>query len=388
MTTSVLPGPSAPELPAWPHRIRLIRRVVVAIALLAVVADLSAAVARAEPLGTYAALVLCAVGAALTTRHASWGLVCAVAAVVVAVGVGADPTAVWSIAVLLLFSATLAGVPPFRAGLPVAASLYLLLGLTEVGGFGSIAAVAAATTSVAAAGIGGGLRAQARYWGVLEQRAADTAAQAVVAERLRIARDLHDLVGHEIAALNMHLGVAEVSLPAGADRATSALGEARAAVQTVLRETQQILDLLRRGDTSGARDAPGQPVPGPDQLTTLVESSRRLGLQVDADLTALDGWPGDPAAGVTLYRVVQEALTNASRYGDGSAHLRIHRAGDLLTLTVSNGLGSPVAGRSSGYGLLGMRERVDAVGGTLHIDRDDATFQLTATLPAHPRSRR
>ncbi len=84
--------------------------------------------------------------------------------------------------------------------------------------------------------------------------------RALVEERLRIARDLHDLVGHEVAVVNMQLGVAEVSLPPGADRAVTALAAARVAVQSVLNETQQILALLRRGDEEAATSDPA-----PDQ---------------------------------------------------------------------------------------------------------------------------
>jgi signal transduction histidine kinase len=377
-------------LPSWPHRMRLLRLGTAALSLLAVLADLGVAISFEAPAAAYLALLVSTAGVVLAVRHPAWGLVVTVGGVCTAVACSWDPTAIWTIAVFTLFSATLAAIPPFRSGLLVAASLYLLVGWSDAQGFQSVAAVAAATTAVAAAGIGGGLRAQARYWGVLEQRAADTATQAVIAERLRIARDLHDLMGHQVAALNMHLGVAEVSLPAGADRATAALTDARTAVQSVLHETQQILELLRRGDTATSLDDPGQPTPGADQVATLVNSSRQLGLRVEADLTGLDGWSADPAAGITLYRVVQEALTNAARYGDGTARLQLERAADLLTATVSNPRASRPHSSPSrdGYGLIGMRERLDAVGGTLHTRGDDDTFQLTATLPAHPRSRR
>jgi signal transduction histidine kinase len=378
-------GPSV-----WPRRLRLLRRGAAATSLLTLLVGLLVALATGAATGAYLALLVSTTGVLLASHRPTLGLFVTVSGVYVAVVAGWDPTATCAAAVLTLFSAMLAGVPPFWSGPPVAASLYLAVAWLDQHSFHSADGIAVLSNTVAVGGIGGGLRAHARYWGVLEQRAADSAAQAVTRERLRIARDLHDLVGHALAALNMHLGVAEVSLPPGAQKARSALGEARASVQLVLSETQQILALLRSSDTGLALDDPNQPTPGTEQLGALVASAGRLGLQLDADLHALDGWPASPAAGVTLYRVVQEALTNASRYSDGAARLTLERRDDVLTLTVSNRCGTQrhtMSGRS-GYGLVGIRERLAAIGGDLRLDAEHGTFQLTATLPARSRSTR
>jgi signal transduction histidine kinase len=222
---------------------------------------------------------------------------------------------------------------------------------------------------------------------VFEQRASDLVAaeklegeRSLVEERLRIARDLHDLVGHEVAVVNMHLGVAEVSLPIGAERAGVALAAARVAVQSVLTETQQILVLLRRADgESGTSD----PAPGPEQLAVLVASFQGIGLDVEADLRLLAESTLTPAVGLTLYRVVQETLTNAHRYGDGATRLSLTSAPGGLVVTVTNLRSSDPQRLSTrrGYGLLGMRERVTAVGGQLQVTSDEETFRVSAVLP-------
>ncbi|WP_344116863.1 sensor histidine kinase [Kribbella alba] len=255
-------------------------------------------------------------------------------------------------------------------------------------------AISAGAVAAAAAAVGGGVRAQWRYQEVLRQRASDLVAaerregeQALVEERLRIARDLHDLIGHEVAVVNMHLGVAEVSLPEGAERAGAALDAARVAVQSVLTETQQILRLLRRDE--GESGAP-EPAPGPGQLAGLVDSFRRIGLDVEADLSALAGSVLTPAVGLTLYRVVQEALTNAHRYGDGVTRLTLTSGPGEVVVTVTNLRSSDPQRLSTrrGYGLLGMRERVTAVGGQLQVTSDEETFRVSAVLPTNERNAR
>ena len=138
-------------LPSWPHRIRLLRLGTAALSLLAVLADLGVAISFQASAAAYLALLVSTAGVVLAVRYPAWGLVVTVGGVCTAVAGSWDPTAIWTIAVFTLFSATLAAVPPFRSGLLVAASLYLLIGWSDAQGFQSVAAVAAATTAVAAA---------------------------------------------------------------------------------------------------------------------------------------------------------------------------------------------------------------------------------------------
>jgi signal transduction histidine kinase len=374
--------------PTWPRRIRLTRRGAAAVSVLAVLAD-SAAVAWDDRVqGSYLVLAVSLAGALLALASPAWGLAVTVGGCAVAAAIGADLTTSWTITVFTLLSATLAGVPAVRAGGLVVGALYGLLVLSEGRGAAPPVALTAASTAAAAAAIGGGIRAQWRYLMVLEQRAADAvaaqqreSAQALVEERMQIARDLHDLVGHEVAVLNMHLGVAEVSLPAGSERAAASLAAARAAVQSVLIETQQILALLRRGDAASPES--GAPSPSAGDVTALVETFREIGMDVTAYVNALDECVLSAAVGLTVYRVIQEALTNAHRYGDGSTRLELFRSGETLTVTVSN-LRSSAPDRvptRHGYGLVGMRERVTAVGGRLRVDSDEQSFRVAATVP-------
>ncbi|QSB24290.1 sensor histidine kinase [Curtobacterium sp. 24E2] len=253
-------------------------------------------------------------------------------------------------------------------------------------------ALGALISVVAAAAIGSGLRVQHQYRASLEQRAADAVAtreleaeRRVAEERVRIARDLHDVIGHEIAVVSMQLGVAEVTLPAGADEARRALDAARDGVRNVLTETQHVLTVLRSASSSGADlDDPTAPAPGIAQLPGLVASYERIGLDVDARLD--DVGPVSVPIGVTVYRVLQESLTNAHRHGEGRTTVTLARAGDDLVLEVCNPrrrtpADEPVAGRTGGLGLVGMRERVAAVGGSVQAAADGVLFVVRVHLP-------
>lgn len=382
--------------PTWPRRIWLIRRGAAAVSLLAVVTDAGVVAWSGDVRAAYWALVVSACGALLAAPRPVAGLIMTVGGCGVAAAVGADPTTEWTVVAFTLLSATLGGAPPLRCGVLAGYAVYFLVRISEGGAVKSPVAISAGAVVAAAAAVGGGVRAQWRYQEILQQRASDLVAsqkqkgaQALVEERLRIARDLHDLVGHEVAVVNMHLGVAEVSLPAGAERAGAALAAARVAVQAVLTETQQILQLLRREE---GEPGTSEPSPGPGQLADLVESFRGIGLEVEAGLSVLDGYVLTPAVGLTLYRVVQEALTNAHRYGDGSTRLTLTSApgpgGVVVTVTNLRSSDPQRLSTRRGYGLLGMRERVNAVGGQLQVTSDEETFCVSAVLPASERNAR
>lgn len=148
--------------------------------------------------------------------------------------------------------------------------------------------------------------------------------RGVAQERLRIARDLHDGVGHQIAVVNMHLGAAEVHL--SDPRALRGdLVAARAAVQAVLRETQQILAVLRV-DNAGERP---QATPSPAAVGDLVESYRQAGMVVNANIGSF-GIALSGQSSVAVYRVVQEALTNAHKHGSARCRWKYPRMGRAL----------------------------------------------------------
>ncbi|MFJ3384039.1 MULTISPECIES: sensor histidine kinase [unclassified Curtobacterium] len=305
---------------------------------------------------------------------------------------GWPPIVTWSCAVLLLFAVSSREGHPVRAAAIVAPGVVVGTLLAPGEGGAVPTALGALISVVAAAAIGSGLRVQHQYRASLEQRAADAVAtreleaeRRVAEERVRIARDLHDVIGHEIAVVSMQLGVAEVTLPAGADDARRALGAARDGVRNVLTETQHVLTVLRSASSSGAElDDPTAPAPGIEQLPGLIASYERVGLDVDARLD--DVGPVSAPIGVTIYRVLQESLTNAHRHGEGRSTITLARNGDDLVLEVSNArrrtpVDDPVAARSGGLGLVGMRERVAAVGGSVQAGADGVLFIVRVHLP-------
>jgi signal transduction histidine kinase len=333
------------------------------------------------------ALLVTVAGAALAWWRPWPGLVGAVAGCAISAALGWDPIVMWSITVFVLFSFTLQGKSPVRGTLFTVAALYVVGGIADGYHFLSLTGFPAWVSAAAGGAIGSALRIHQQYWASLEQRTADAIAtreseaiRRVAEERLRIARDLHDVVGHQVAVVSMHLGVAEVNLPADADPARAALASARTAVRSVLLETQRILNLLRRGTLDD--DPAGQPAPELSRLPELVDSYRQIGLQVDATLGEMPD-DIDPAVSLTAYRIVQEALTNAHRHGDGTAELSVTAADGRLLIEMVNARGRNGAGRDvgSGFGLVGVRERVTSAGGRLTVtDDDEGPFRLTAAL--------
>jgi signal transduction histidine kinase len=283
----------------------------------------------------------------------------------------------WTITVFALFSIVLRWGHAVRSTTLAGLALYVAAAIGANYDFRSLPAFTAVFTAIAGGAVGAALRIHQRYWWSLEQRAKDAVAtresegtRRVVEERLRIARDLHDVVGHEIAVVNMHLGVAEVNLPADAAQSRTSVEAARSAVRSVLTETQRILLVLRR--ESVEHDDAGQPTPQADRLPELIESYRSIGLRVTAELGELPAQL-DPAVGVTAFRIMQEALTNAHRYGDGSVSVTVKVSDERVLIDVVNPrrqLGVEQS-QGGGHGLLGVRERVASAGGMLTVSDDD-----------------
>jgi len=220
---------------------------------------------------------------------------------------------------------------------------------------------------------------------VAEESREDEAQRRVTQERLRIARELHDVVAHHIAVINVQSGVAEHLRTSNPAAAGEALSHVRAASAQVLSEMSALLGVLRDEDRQGDETA-REPARGLTQLDELVASARRTGLQV---LVRQEGSPGQlpPLVDVTAYRIVEEALTNAHKHGAGTAQLLLaHREGGIV-IEVGNPTdpavpAAAVADRGSGRGLVGMSERVAAVGGTLRArPGPPGSFLVHAELP-------
>jgi signal transduction histidine kinase len=233
-------------------------------------------------------------------------------------------------------------------------------------GFGSEAAVYGLLCSVAgAAGLLVALRA-----GREQQRLS----QLVMAERLRIARDLHDVVGHGMGAITVQAGAARMAVGAGAlNDATRALLDIEAAGRGVLQEVRWLVTLLREEE--------GHPVLL--DLPNLVGNARRSGMDVALDV---DGDMSRVSADVSeaAYRIVQEALTNVLRHSRRNEALVSIRVDDVVTLAILD-RGEPAGPPSDvqeGNGLRGMRERAAAAGGVLSTGRGpDGRWSVNAELP-------
>jgi signal transduction histidine kinase len=199
---------------------------------------------------------------------------------------------------------------------------------------------------------------------------------AVVAERARLARDLHDVVAHHVSLIAVRAETApytEPDLEAGGRRV---LAEVAAEARLALDELRGVLGILGR-----AGDAERAPQPTLADVGALVERTRRSGQEVRlaGDLQA----PVGAAAGYAAYRVVQEALTNARKHApDEPVDVAVGCTPQLLEVVVTNPLVEPSAelGRG-GRGLVGMRERVEALGGRLRIRAEGARFEVEATIP-------
>ncbi|MEU0911739.1 sensor histidine kinase [Streptomyces althioticus] len=220
-----------------------------------------------------------------------------------------------------------------------------------------------------------------------ERTREEEARRRVAEERLRIARDLHDVVAHHIALVNVQAGVAAHVMDKRPDQAKEALAHVREASRHALGELRATVGLLRQ---SGDPEAPTEPAPGLDRLDELAATFRNAGLRVEV-ARADQGTELPAAVDLAAYRIIQEALTNVQKHaGTGArAEVSVVRVGPHIEVTVlddGNDDGHhPAPG--GGHGLLGMRERVTALRGTLTTGpRYGGGFRVHAILPVEPRT--
>ncbi|MFC9080994.1 sensor histidine kinase [Streptomyces sp. NPDC057062] len=246
--------------------------------------------------------------------------------------------------------------------------------------------------------LGDSLRTRRAYLAQLEERAArlekEREAQskvAVAAERARIARELHDVVAHNVSVMVVQADGAAYVLDTAPDQAKKALETISGTGRQALAEMRRLLGVLRTGEHKEA----GEYVPQPDveQIDELVEQCRNAGLPVDFKV---EGTPRQLPSGVelTAYRIVQEALTNTRKHGgpNAGASVRLVYFDDGLGLLVEDdGKGAPHelyeegGADGQGHGLIGMRERVGMVGGTLDAGpRPGGGFRISVLLPLKP----
>ncbi|MFV0524022.1 MAG: sensor histidine kinase [Acidimicrobiales bacterium] len=208
----------------------------------------------------------------------------------------------------------------------------------------------------------------------------ETARRQVVEERLRIARDLHDAVAHHISIANVQAGVARHLLDSDRDGARSALDHVRSATQQVLDDLGDILGVLR----SDLAPSPTAPTPTLDDIDELMATATSTGLDIRYRTSGRTRPLPRPVT-IAAYRLIQEALTNAHKHGGGHAEVTVAYHPDHLRITVGNQTAPPAAPETAGYGLIGMRERVTAAGGTLEAGhRPGGRFTVDARLPLEP----
>lgn len=216
---------------------------------------------------------------------------------------------------------------------------------------------------------------------------AERGRRRMLEERARIARELHDIVAHHMSVIAVQASTAEYRVEGIGEAAREEFRSISAQARESLAEMRRLLSVLRREDEAGVRE----PLPGPEALAGLVESVDRSGTPTRLEIAGL---PEDlpETVALTVYRVVQEALSNVVRHAAGaSTEVEVRGGGESVVVTVVNaavqgGVASPEPD-GTGLGLVGMRERVVLVGGTLEAGpTEEGGFRVRAELPTGARS--
>ncbi|WP_419703393.1 sensor histidine kinase [Promicromonospora sp. NFX87] len=277
-------------------------------------------------------------------------------------------------------------------------AIVLLSSLSGLGGILDSRIVQLAATIAFATAAGDASRSRKEFIRAMTDRAVraeqardSEAKRRVTEERLRIARDLHDAVAHQISVISLNAGVATSTMDTRPEKAREALGSIRTAARTVLGEIGDLLAVLRADGDTSATDA--APQPGLAQLDALVqrfeEADLSVHVRVEGDLGRVTGAPD-----LVAYRVIQEGLTNAHKHGsDHRAHVLIEVQDQHARIVVANPVvpaphDLPDAERLGGHGLTGLRERVGSIRGTVETGQTPGGFRLAATLPLTKENRR
>jgi signal transduction histidine kinase len=272
----------------------------------------------------------------------------------------------------------------WTAGLAAALVLYVGAVLTGAG-WTSPESLGMVAWLIAAVAVGDALRSRRAYVAAIEERALraeqtreEEARRRVVEERLRIARELHDVVAHHIALINVQAGVAAHVLRSDPDQAEDALAHVRKAARTVLDETSTLLGVLRRPDEPDDTE----PTRGLARLGGLLDALGGAGLRVEHHQHG-DARELPSAVDLAAFRIIQESLTNAQKHGTGErVRLELSYSPTGVGIVVSNPADVSDVPVTGGHGLVGMRERAAAVGGTLSAGPHDGRFVVEAFLPA------
>ena len=216
----------------------------------------------------------------------------------------------------------------------------------------------------------------------LEREREANASRAVIEERVRIARELHDVVAHHVSVMGVQAGAARTVMGTAPEKAAETLASIEDTSRTAVSEMHRMLGMLRQVDDTDSTS----PQPSLDRLDELIESMRHAGIGVELELTG-ERRPLSPMVDLSAYRIVQEALTNTVKHaGLAKALVRIDFGTSDLEITVADdGRGAASAAGSpagSGNGILGMRERAQLCGGTLEAGpKHGGGYRVHAVLP-------
>ena len=329
-------------------------------------------------------LILVAAGSiALSPRWPAAAVAVALGATLISHGLGFESSPIDLALMVALFKAA----TPQHPWRTVALGLVTVLGYVvwQLIGFGQVSlnALVLGTLTVSAfLGVGYAVASQRLF---ARQRREDEIRRRVTEERLRIARELHDVVSHSISTINVQAGVAAHVIDERPETAKSALLTIKETSRDTLRELRGILNVLRQFDDVESR----QPAPGLAQLDLLVDTAARAGVPTTATIEGT-ARPLPAAVDLAAYRIIQESLTNVIRHaGRASARVTVAYQPDRVVIEVSdNGRGAAMQSDSNGWqeghGVAGMRERAVAVDGELDAGPQPGRgFRVRASLPTN-----
>lgn len=258
------------------------------------------------------------------------------------------------------------------------AAILVILGAVLLLVLGDVASarifIPAGALSLVAWVIGDYVRSRRRFFDEIVERHRQEREQAAEAERLRIARELHDVVAHNVSVMAIQAGAARVAGTSSAE----ALETIEKSARDTLAELNKLLGVLRKNPAT----ADLAPQPTLDQADALLKPAREAGLEATLKVS---GEPRRLSAAVDLsaYRIVQEAITNVLKHANATrVEVVIGYEPDAVSLTISDNGSGPQAATSNGHGLIGMRERVELFGGDLSTGTSAlGGFRVKATLP-------
>ncbi|QBI56389.1 sensor histidine kinase [Streptomonospora litoralis] len=381
------PGPSAPEGSLLVGRLRIPPRVtdVILAVLLACIQFVAAYSAGGLEPGLAALSAGTAAAAVLTRLPRTAAVVVGVSVPLYYMTSAADSWAAWLLFVVAVVR--LGSTGHRRAAVFAIAALLAVSAVGEVIAFSFWRAVSVLAAALVVLLAGEIARSHRAYVREVQRRAAEAertreeeGRRRAIEERLRIARELHDVVAHNISLINVQAGAAAHRRD-DPEAAFEALDHIKSASRQTLRELRSTLGVLRQVDEGGP---PTAPLPSLERVADLVEQTTAAGLPVRLEVA------GEPAAlpatvDVAAYRIVQEALTNALRHS-GAASVRVAVGYDSRRLRVAvadDGSGAPEGSQTAGNGLRGMRERAAAAGGTCTAGprEDGPGFAVRAEFP-------